>query len=53
MNILFIKHFFVYKYTPLGFMVYEIPRVSVVGHCPYSVTFPYNQYMHLIKLNYY
>ena len=36
MNILLIKHFFV------GFMVSEIPRVSVFGHCPYSVTFPYN-----------
>ena len=35
MNILFIKHFFV------GFMVSEILRVSVFGHCPYSVTFPY------------
>ena len=35
MNILFVKHFFV------GFMVSEIPRVSVYGHCPYSVTFPY------------
>ena len=35
MNILFIKHFFV------GFMVSEIPRVSVFGHCPYSVTLPY------------
>ena len=35
MNILFIKHFFV------GFMVSEIPRVSVFGICPYSVTFPY------------
>ena len=35
MNILFIKHFFV------GFMVSEISRVSVFGHCPYSVTFPY------------
>ena len=35
MNVLFIKHFFV------GFMVSEIPRVSVFGHCPYSVTFPY------------
>ena len=34
MNILFIKHFFV------GFMVSEIPRVSVFGHCPYSVTLP-------------
>ena len=36
MNILFIKHFIV------GFMVSEIPRVSVFGHCPYSVTFPYS-----------
>ena len=35
MNILFITHFFV------GFIVSEIPRVSVLGHCPYSVTFPY------------
>ena len=35
MNILFITHFCV------GFMVSEIPRVSVFGHCPYSVTFPY------------
>ena len=35
MNSLFIKHFFV------GFMVSEIPRVSVFGHCPYSATFPY------------
>ena len=35
MNMLFIKLFFV------GFMVSEIPIVSVFGHCPYSVTFPY------------
>ena len=35
MNILFIKHFFI------EFMVSEIPRVSVFGYCPYSVTFPY------------
>ena len=35
MNILLIKYFFV------GFMVSEIPRVSVFGHCLYSVTFPY------------
>ena len=35
MNILLIKHFFI------GFIVSEIPRVSVFGHCPYSVTFPY------------
>ena len=34
MNVLFIKHFFV------GFMVSEIPRVSVFGYCPYSVSFP-------------
>ena len=35
MIIVFINNFFV------GFMVSEIPRVSVFGHCPYSVTFPY------------
>ena len=35
MNILFITILFV------GFMVSEIQRVSVFGHCPYSVTFPY------------
>ena len=34
MNILLITIFFV------GFMVSEIPRVSVFGHCPYYVTFP-------------
>ena len=34
MNILFNTHFFV------GFMVSEIPRVSVFGHCPYSVISP-------------
>ena len=34
MNILSITHFFV------GLMVTEIPRVSVFGHYPYSVTFP-------------
>ena len=28
MNILLLKHFFV------GFMVSQIPRVSVFGHCP-------------------
>ena len=37
MNILFIKHFFV------GFMVSDIPRVSVFGYCPYSVNFPYSK----------
>ena len=36
MNILFFKNCFV------GFVVSEILRVSVFGHCPYSVTFPYN-----------
>ena len=49
MNILFTKHFF------LGFMVSEIPRVSVFGHCPYSVTFPYVVLMrdyHLFIQNY-
>ena len=35
MNILFMNIFFV------GFMVSEIPRVSVFGHCPYPVTSPY------------
>ena len=35
MNILSIKYFFI------GFMVSEIPRVSVFGNCRYSVTFPY------------
>ena len=35
MNIVFIKHFFV------GFIFSEILRVSVIGHCPYSVTYPY------------
>ena len=44
MNILFIKHFFI------GFMVSEIPRVSVFWHCPYSVTFPYCiQGIHIAK----
>ena len=38
MNILFIKHFFV------GFMVSEIPIVSVFGYYPYSDTFPYSHY---------
>ena len=37
MNMLFIKHFFI------GFIVYEIPRVSY-GHCPYSVTLPYTNH---------
>ena len=48
MNILFIKHFFV------GFMVSDISRVSVFGHCPYSVTFPYiyiYSYRYIDKLN--
>ena len=37
MNMVSIKHFFV------EFMVSEfIPIVSVFGHCPYSVTFPYS-----------
>ena len=35
MNILLIK------IVVVGFMVSEIPRVSVFVHCPYSVTFPY------------
>ena len=44
MNILFITIFFV------GFMVSEIPRVSVFGHCPYSVTFRYS--IHYILYTY-
>ena len=39
MNIVFIKH------CCVVFMVSEIPRVSVFGHCPYSVTFPYRVYI--------
>ena len=35
MNILFITN------CCVGFMVSDIPRVSIFGHCPYSVTFPY------------
>ena len=42
MNILLIKHFFI------GFMVSEIPRVSVFGHCPYSVTFPYMPQVYIL-----
>ena len=42
MNILFIKHFFV------GFMVSDILRVSVFGHCPYSVTLSYNIYIYIL-----
>ena len=45
MNILLIKHFFV------GFMVSEIPRVSVFGHCSYSVTFPYCRNVVVCDLN--
>ena len=33
-----------FKNNCVGFMVSEIPRVSVFGHCPYSVTFPYINY---------
>ena len=40
MNILFITNICV------GYMVSEIPRVSVFGHCLNSVTFPY-QYTEL------
>ena len=45
MNILFITIFFV------GFMVSEIPRLTVFGHCPCSVTFPYIEFL-LINYNY-
>ena len=44
MNILFIIHFFV------RFMVSEIPRVSVFGHFPYSVTFPYIYNLYIISI---
>ena len=37
MDILFIKHFF------LGFMVFEIPRVSVFGHMSVFGYFPLSQ----------
>ena len=49
MNILFITIFFV------GFIVSEIPRVSVFGHCLYSVTFPYIYitYLHSYIVIYY
>ena len=40
MNILLITIFFV------GFMVSRIPRVSVFGHCSYSVTFAYGSNIH-------
>ena len=39
MNIFFITIFFV------GFMVSEILRVSLFGHCPYPVTFLYSTYI--------
>ena len=29
----------------IGFMVSDIPREYVFGHCPYSVTFPYALFM--------
>ena len=38
MNMLFITYLFV------GFMVSQIPIVSIFGSCPYSVTFPYRLY---------
>ena len=40
MNILFLTHFVV------GCIVSEIPRVTVFGHCTYSVTFPYLESSH-------
>ena len=43
MNIVLIIYFLV------GFMVSEIPRVSVFGHSPYSVTFPYMIHKYLFK----
>ena len=45
MNILFFKYFCV------GFMVSDIPRVSVFDHCPYSFTFSYIYYiLHSISI---
>ena len=38
MNIVFIKHLNIFF---VGFIVSDILRASVFGHCPYSVTFPY------------
>ena len=46
MNILFIKDFFV------GFMISEIPRVSVFGHCPYSANFHYFDNINSIYFNF-
>ena len=40
MNILFIN-IFLYTKNPVGFIISEIPRVSVFGHYPYLVNFPY------------
>ena len=33
-------------------MVSEIPRVSLFGHCPYSVTFPYIKIINIRNINY-
>ena len=35
----------------VGFMVSEIPRVSVFGYCPYSVIFPYLYYYYELITN--
>ena len=47
MNIVFITYFFV------GFMVFEIPTVSVFGHCPYSVIFHIGELVDIKLLYYY
>ena len=49
---IFLDYFYNYEYCIhynffVGCMVSEIPRVSVFGHCPYSVTFPYRVYVWL------
>ena len=41
MKMLFTKHFVV------GFIVSEITRASLLGHCPYSVTFPYTLFIYV------
>ena len=44
----FLDYLYNYEYFHyifcVGFMVSEIPRVSVFGHCPYSVTFSYKDF---------
>ena len=47
MNIVFIKHFFV------GFVISEIPRVSVLGYFPISRIFDFiDKYLRMIFILY-